>query len=349
MNDKIIQICLEIFRENESFQNALKKIKKYILEIQNVDFLNFIESKEYLEEKVNSKELLLKIFQKENELIYLNIFFKKEETEQNLDKYILFARSLQGSKRKYNRKLLSPDKLIKLIKEKGIFIQDETQTELFFKHFSYYKFKEFSYFFKENANFEDILNLFFKDKTLRIYFLQILENLEISIKTNFSKLLSFEDPFSYLNLSWCKSEFKRAISAKIHFKSKEFFKDMDNLSLNFSKNFKNKYNDFDIPLIMLVERLSLGEIYEMIYSSKENLQIELANIYSLDIKEFFNLLEIIREIRNCSAHNNMLILKNNLKENFEIIKNVFEKNFKSKYFEKDFENIKNIERILDTL
>jgi len=44
----------------------------------------------------------------------------------------------------------------------------------------------------ENTRFEDIVFRFYEDRNLRLYFMRIIEKIEISLKTNFSRILGRE-------------------------------------------------------------------------------------------------------------------------------------------------------------
>lgn len=56
-----------------------------------------------------------------------------------------------------------------------------------------------------------------------------------------------------------------------------------------------------------MEEMTLGEITEIIDFMSYNMLIELSNIYFKNTKEFSFDIEIIKNIRNRSAHNNDLI------------------------------------------
>ena len=95
---------------------------------------------------------------------------------------------------------------------------------------NYYKIKEASLpflhdgMYEKNTKFEDIVFRFYEDRNLRLYFMRIIEKIEISLKTNFSRILGREfQELGYLdfkkwtdNNEYCKHFIK--------YKEKEFLK-----------------------------------------------------------------------------------------------------------------------------
>lgn len=76
--------------------------------------------------------------------------------------------------------------------------KDEEETAKKLTFINYYKIKEASLpFFRnnkylENTTFENIIFRFYEDRNLRLYFMRIIEKIEISLKTNFSRILGRE-------------------------------------------------------------------------------------------------------------------------------------------------------------
>ena len=180
---------------------------------------------------------------------------------------------------------------------------------------NYYKLKECSLpFLKDgkyisNITFDEILTRFYENKNLRINLLRLTEKVEISLKTKFSYLLGKKlGAYGYLDFrNWVdKLEYCRHFRI---YKEKEFKKRVVR-NLGNSKNELleiYKKNDKKIPVWLIIDILTFGEIldlYKLIYKKYQN---DIARQHNLDGKIYLSWLENINLIRNLSAHNSNIV------------------------------------------
>jgi abortive infection bacteriophage resistance protein len=93
----------------------------------------------------------------------------------------------------YNKQPVSlPDQVAKL-KSRGLTIPDEAKAESYLSNISYYRLRAYTYPFQNNTNpdhpfttsisFEQIINLYIFDRQFRLFVLDAIEKIEISMRT----------------------------------------------------------------------------------------------------------------------------------------------------------------------
>lgn len=113
-------------------------------------------------------------------------------------------------KKPYPHPPLDVAKQIDLLKAKGLFIADMEVAEYWLTHISYFRFKQYSYEFKDYENlegnyipgttFEQIRDLYLFDRKLKIMVFEAIESIEISVKTQLSNVMSVSNgPHWYLD------------------------------------------------------------------------------------------------------------------------------------------------------
>ncbi len=204
---------------------------------------------------------------------------------------------------------------VKLFKDRGMIVENEDKAEEVLHFINYYKLKECSLPFLKNGRyvqnitFDEVLTRFYENKNFRINLLRLTEKVEISLKTKFSYLLGEKfGAYGYLDFfNWVdKKEYCKHFRM---YKEKEFKKRMIR-SLNNSKNELLKIyksNNKNIPVWLLVDILTFGEIldlYKLMYKKYQNI---IAKEHKLDNIVYISWLENINLIRNLSAHNSNIV------------------------------------------
>ena len=205
-----------------------------------------------------------------------------------------------------------------LFKERGMKFEDESNAIETLKFINYYKIKEFSLpFLKEDGTYKDdtyfevILDRFYWDKNLRLYFLRITEKIEIFLKTQVSHILSREfGGTGYLKFkNWIdKNNYCRAYTI---LKEKEF---KNKLRIYVEKN-KDKVllRDYTFekietfPIWLAFELLTFGDIIDLYLLLDKKYKTEISNVVSLKPYDFETWLKNIRLVRNLSAHHSNII------------------------------------------
>lgn len=109
-----------------------------------------------------------------------------------------------------NKKQMSFEEMISLLKERGLVFDDEKKVINYLKHIGYYRLSGYAipFFTDEKRNnfmnettFDNILNIYIFDRKLRVLILEAIERIEVSLRAVIVDCLSqhFEDPFFYSN------------------------------------------------------------------------------------------------------------------------------------------------------
>lgn len=216
-------------------------------------------------------------------------------------------------------KALSNDELLALFSDRGMCVS-RTDNSIF-QHINYYKLQsiaeplgitiendKISY---EGLQFEDIIRRYYQDKNLRLFLLHAIEEVEVSIKTNFAHILGERyGAFGYLDFSkWCNKK----KTSKEHVDRQEI-RIKEELQASFRKLSYNKMlnqNNFDIngfPTVWIaLDLLTFGVIVNMLDMASEKNLTKLSSIYGCTNNELLSWLKCISFIRNICAHNGNLI------------------------------------------
>jgi abortive infection bacteriophage resistance protein len=181
---------------------------------------------------------------------------------------------------------------------------DEVKVMHYLSHISYYHlsayFKSFQSFesetFQKGTTFEDVMELYFFDRKLRLLFLDAIERIETSFKCQFACHLSLCHGSDCLTTNDIFKKHKEKIDENLK-RTKEQFID----------NFKAKYDNDYPPIWILVEILAFGDVLNVYrYSTPFQEQKSIADMYGKGWKYIYSWLENLREVRNISAHHSRL-------------------------------------------
>ena len=202
---------------------------------------------------------------------------------------------------------------VDIFSNRGMKIKDPEFAKNKLKHINYYKLKEYSLPYMENGTykditFEELIDIFYLDRALRVNLIHNIEKIEISLKTQIAKVLGKYGPYGYLYFNnwidkeeYCKhyikdqeKKFKEQIRKNLNEKSNEII-----------NSFKKEYpEEKNIPIWMLVEILTLGETINLFKLMAPSLKMDIAKMYNVPSAEFFeNWIYKIKLIRNLCAHN----------------------------------------------
>lgn len=204
--------------------------------------------------------------------------------------------------------------------ERGMQIKDREYCIKKIENINYYKLKEFAIPYSkkigenltyENVFLEQIIKRFYLDKNLRIHLLHAIEKIEISLKNKIAYILGERlGAFGYLNFKdwgdkdkYCKyylkiqqDKFRNEISKKINRTANPFIIE-----------FKTNHPHEDLPIWLLVEILTFGEILEIYNLMTKNDRIKIAKFYNSNTSEFSSWLTHLKLVRNMCAHNSGII------------------------------------------
>lgn len=170
------------------------------------------------------------------------------------------------------------DKKIDLLKNKGLVIKDFRKVKIFLNNINYYQLKEYFLFFEQNNKFkkgvifENILNIYFFDRKLRLLFLDAIERIEKSFKAQvFNYLFSKYGENYFIENIYIRNQF---INIKI-----------------------NKFLISDV-----VDFITFGEVLEIFKNLKKIDKINISRYYNIYWIYLYSYLHNLREVRNICAH-----------------------------------------------
>ena len=219
----------------------------------------------------------------------------------------------------YSKETYSIDQQIDQLKERGLSIDNEDFAKHFLQHISYYRLAGYwwpmqedkvNHIFKKGSRFEDVIRLYNFDRELRILLFDIIEKIEISLRSKMIYHLSHEfGPWWFQNIELFSDS--QALIKTLSTMQEEIDRSKD----IFIKEHKKKYKD-DLrfpPSWKTLELTSFGSLSKL-YGNLKN------NIKSKDIiaEEFGAVnhiylpswLQSIAQIRNYCAHHSRLWNKN---------------------------------------
>ena len=223
---------------------------------------------------------------------------------------------------------LTYEEQLNLLEKRGIKIKNKEAASFKIQNINYYKIKEFAEPFKiieeieengniikkekyQNISFEGIINRFYTDKNLRIYLLEAIEKVELSIKTKLGYIFGkYYGGYGYLEFNkWCNKE--KYCIFYIRDQQKQFTKRISEYVLDRGNVFIQEILEEDkntkIPIWLIIELLTFGDIVKMYELMSNKLRKELAAEYNLEANTLEKYLKTLRLVRNFSAHNKKII------------------------------------------
>lgn len=213
------------------------------------------------------------------------------------------------------------------LKNKNLIISDRDKAEHYLSTVSYARLSiYFSLFyeigatnFKNGTTFEDIIDLYSFDRTLRITTLEALEQIEIAVRSVISNHMSitYNDAFWYTNaiffndkqaysefLQFCRRNAGRRVFFTYDKKlNKEIVKTSDKNKNTELYTFYNKYENKLPPSWLLAEALPMGSWSKLYANLKENKdKRQIAKVFGFLLNDFESWLRLITLYRNCIAH-----------------------------------------------
>ncbi|MDJ0626500.1 MAG: Abi family protein [Candidatus Caenarcaniphilales bacterium] len=199
---------------------------------------------------------------------------------------------------------------IEILKQRGMIFNDDKLAESYLQQINYYRFSGYWLPFEENhsthklkegTSFEQVLELYNFDRQLRLYILDAIERIEVSVRTNWSYQLSlFYGSHAHLNQNLAENI--------THWKTnvEDLKTEISRSQETFIKHFQNTYNEELPPIWVICEIMSLGQLSKWYgnLTLKEPHEIRklIAQQYRVRHDIFYSWLANLRVVRNLSAH-----------------------------------------------
>lgn len=217
-----------------------------------------------------------------------------------------------SQKQSFSKPFLTLDEQLVQLKSRGMKFHDEKEAKHYLEHLNYYRLGGYwllfesdheTHTFKENVYFEDVLNLYIFDRELRLLILDIIERIEVSIRSKFAH-----------HLAECFGSHAH-LMPELFYSSDNYYKTLSKLKSEIDRN-KNelfikhhfdKYNEELPPIWVCVEVMTLGQISNWYSNLKERKHRQaIAKDYGLDEKILSSFLHHLTTVRNVAAHHSRL-------------------------------------------
>ena len=212
---------------------------------------------------------------------------------------------------KYNKPALCVEEQIKLLKSRGLIINDENFAENILSNITYYRLSAYmKYFqneddFKQNTTFEDIVYLYNFDKELKSLIFENIRLVEISIRTKIClHMCTNYGSHWFYDKNCYKSE-------KDYFKTLEILENEKGLKKDtFIKYYSEKYSEPELPPFwMLSEVLSMGDLSKILnginFKDEKLIAKSITQNYYI-APVLTNWIHVLATVRNICAHHSRL-------------------------------------------
>lgn len=216
---------------------------------------------------------------------------------------------------RYQKKPLSIDNQVSLLKSRGLSIPDTTKAKHFLSNISFYRLRAYTYTFQDNStssnhefvdgvSFDDIIGLYVFDRKLRLFVFDALEKIEVSLRAQLVYHLSQEFG-SHWHLNGAL--FTDAKQHESHLKSLRL--QTQRSKEQFIGHYFGKYNDPEDPACwMSLEVVSFGLLSKLFSNLKKSTSKKMIpthyGIKSIGVAE--NWFSCFTVLRNICAHHSRL-------------------------------------------
>lgn len=223
-----------------------------------------------------------------------------------------------SAKSEYPKKVISFDKQIELLKERGLEIENIEVAKEFLRNISYFRLQGFwwefqidkkNHKFKEGVKFETIISLYTFDRKLRLILFDALERIEVALRTKLVYYPSIElDQWWFENeANFFSKDFHRELLIEID-------KELDRTKEIFIKSHYGKYgNEHRPPAYKTLEVVSFGCLSKLYSNLNNNITAKnrIARELNLPNHNFLrSWLKTFNTVRNIIAHHSRLWNRN---------------------------------------
>ena len=219
----------------------------------------------------------------------------------------------------FEKKPTTLQEQIEILKSRGLNVEDENFAEHYLSHVSYYRLGEYWYsmqsdkekhIFKEGSKFSDVIHLYEFDRELKILLFDVIERIEISLRTKMIFHLSHEfdawwfQDFGIFNDSLALTKTLSSIEEEVSRTKEKYIKE----------HFKKHKDDRRFPPAWkTLEQTSFGSLSKLYGNLKNNVKskdIIAGEFGAVNHTYLPSWLQSIAQIRNYCAHHSRLWNKN---------------------------------------
>lgn len=197
---------------------------------------------------------------------------------------------------------------IKILRDRGLTITDEKTAELMLLNYNYYRLSGYSLTLRKNnhfskgSTFDQIMQIYFFDRELKLLILNYLEEIEIALRTQIAYTLGEINPLIHKEKTLFSAD---SFFEDTHIEISKCIKRNNNEA--FIKHHKTKYKD-QLPIWVVVETLSFGALSRLFSCLEYEYQNLICKQYysPIPVKYLANWTEGLCVLRNICAHKSRL-------------------------------------------
>lgn len=226
---------------------------------------------------------------------------------------------LAGMMPPYTKPYLPIADQIERLERRGMVVEDREKAAEYLMRLGYYRLSAYWYpfrkvenavvtdAFKEGASFKTVLDLYSFDKQLRLQLLDVLERVEVFIRTGIALQLGQLDPLAHRIPALLDSQFTRLNSRTGLVPHTEWLASLDKKARTskeeFAAHFRNKYAGSHMPIWVAVELLDFGPLSMLLAGMKwaDVLAIS-SSCGAPDRDTFASWIRSLSVVRNTCAH-----------------------------------------------
>ena len=213
-------------------------------------------------------------------------------------------------KQKFNKPVLNLDEKIELLKQRWLIIKNVDMAKDKLKHIGYFRLSWYFKFFQdletdifnEWTTFDDVIYLYNFDSELRIFTMDMIEKIEISLKANINDYMTEKyGIFWYLDTDLFNKDIKNwaDIYDKLINRINEI---VEKKKSPFVEKYFEKYDEKNLPSWMLFEELTIWNVSNIFNIINEEDSINIASVYDTYYWDLKRWLRLIVQVRNICAH-----------------------------------------------
>ncbi len=212
-------------------------------------------------------------------------------------------------KRHFDKAYKSPEELVKLMKQRGLMVNDAAKAQRYVECIGYYRLSaymhpflqtpKFQHQFKTGVSFDKVMNLYRFDKKLRILIFNEIEKIEVAVRE------------AIMNITADRTGDVFWLTNSVHFRDQNIFnnsltllaREYSHSTEDFIEHFKNTYIEPYPPAWILGELLPMGSV-NMYYRNLKDKTLKkiIAKRFFLHAPVFESWLSVLTLTRNSCCH-----------------------------------------------
>lgn len=231
----------------------------------------------------------------------------------------------------YTKPFLPIEQQLDLIESRGMDIGDRTYAADCLKNIGYYRLSGYWYPLRESSvveneygksvrvvgdtyrtgvTFKQVVDVYTYDKHLRLLMLDVLERIEIALRTDVTLQMGQYGPWAYRDGEVLDQRFVTEVDpgfkeSSFDFLVRRFDRMVEKSSSTFVTHFRAKYSD-PLPIWAAVELWDFGMLSVFISGMKYSDQRDVASRYGVKPEIFPSWVRTLADVRNICAHHSRL-------------------------------------------